>query len=283
MAFEEGESQELDTITEASVEDPSHSSEQGIETAPQSNPFWKEVEDKLGPNNYQLIQPYLSKVDAEYHRGITSANERLKPYQGFIDEGLDPETIRKSVNLARQLDASPETVYEHLGEFLRQNGRMPSQQELEQKVDEASDEEDPRDAQLRQLQEQQSQLQQFIQQSVQNSQKAELDRQADEWLNTEIKQLQDKNGFDEADTKEVVRIAAFEANKSGKEPDLAAAAQHYLDLQNRIRTTPRAGASAPRVPGAVGGGTPTGGGQDISTMTREQRQAYVAARLSGQQ
>lgn len=276
--FDGEDSQGLDN-TEASVEEQSYSTEESTtETAPQSNPFWKEVEEKLGPNNYAVIRPYLEKTDTEYRQGITKANDRLKPYQQyqpFIDQGVSPEILQQSMALARQLDAEPEKVYESLGNFLRQNGRLPDNQELAEQV--TSEEEDPRDAQLRQLQENQGQLQQFIQQQVASAHKAQMDQQADAWLDNEVKGLQAK-GFDGEDVKEIIRIATSQVN-SGQEPDLAKAAEHYVGLQNRIRTAPRPGSSAPRVPGGVGGGTPGAGTIDPAKMTKAERIAAVAARL----
>ena len=280
MAFED-EGQGLDN-TEASVEDQSYSPESNTETAPQGNPFWKEVEDKLGPNNYAVIQPYLAKTDAEYQKGITSANERLKsfqPYQPFIDEGISPEMIQQSVAFARQLDEAPEKIYESLGNFLRQNGRLPDPQELATEVQENTEEVDPRDAQLRQLQESQTQMQQFLQNQIVSAQQADMNRQADEWLDGEMKNLKETKGFADEDLKEIVRIAAVSANASG-EIDLNKAVAHYEALQNRIRTAPRPGAFAPQVPGGVGGGTPGTGTVDPSKMTKAERIAAVAARLS---
>lgn len=276
---DEAEGQGLDN-TEASVEDTSYSPEE-TETAPQGNPFWKEVEDKLGPNNYAVIQPYLNQADTAHREGIEKLNSRYSPYKGFIDQGISPEYLQQSVGLARQLEENPEQIYESLGNFLRQNGRLPSEQELGKQVEEdASEEEDPRDAQIRQLREGQEQLQQFINQSVASQQQAQMAQEADAWLDGELKKIE-AQGFDSEDMKEIVRIAASQSDRSGKEPDLAAAVQHYTDLQNRIRTAPRAGAGAPRVPGGVGGGTPGSTSQDPATMTKEQRIAAVAARFGG--
>lgn len=275
----EGEGQGL-VETEASVEDPSYSQEQSQEpAAPQDNPFWGELADKLGPNLYEVAKPYLSKADTAHREGIEKLNSRFEPYKGFIDQGVSPDMLNQSLALARQLDQSPETVYEQLGEFLRQNGRLPSPKELEKQIEEDpnAEAEDPRDAQLRQLMEQQNQLQQFIQASQQAALEQQAAAEADSWRDQQVEELK-KQGFDDSDIKEVFRFALAQVN-AGQEPDLAKAAQHYTELQNRIRTAPRPGASAPRVPGGAGGGTPNLGQNDPSKMSKEQRQALVAQML----
>lgn len=269
--------------TEASVEDPSYSQEQSQEPAAQDNPFWGELADKLGPNLYEVAKPYLSKADTAHREGIEKLNSRFEPYKGFVDEGVPPEMLQQSLALARQLDQSPETVYEQLGEFLRQNGRLPSPKELDQQIEETASEEeaDPRDAQIKQLMEGQTQLQEYIQQSQMAAIQQQAAAEADTWRDSQVKELQAK-GYDEADVKEIFRFALAQIN-SGQEPDLAKAAEHYAELQNRIRTAPRPGAAAPRIPGGVGGGTPSMGGSDPSKMTKEQRQALVASMISNKQ
>lgn len=259
---------------------PEGNSPQQVET-PQSNPFWKEVEDKLGPNNYQVIQPYLAQADTKHREGIEALNSRFKPYQPFIDQGITPDVIQASIGLVRTLNETPEVIYEKLHEFLEREGRLPNKQELQDEVENGQDEdEDPRDAQLRQLQERQQQFEQFFEQQAQAQVQQQMDQEADSWLEGEINNLKTAHAdYAEEDLKEVIRIAVAQT-REGQAPDIAKAAEHFESLRNRFRNAPRAADSAPRIPGGVGGGTPTGGAPSNAPKTAEQRQALVASMLA---
>lgn len=260
---------------------PEGNSPQQVET-PQSNPFWKEVEDKLGPNNYQVIQPYLAKADTEHREAIEKVNSRFKPYQPFVDQGITPDVIQASMGLVKQLNENPEVIYEKLGQFLEQNGRLPNKQELQAAVDEddPNEDEDPRDAQIRQLQERQAQFEQFFTGQAQMQQQQQMDQEADTWLEGEIQNLKSAHAdYTEEDLKEVIRIAVAQT-KEGQAPDIAKASQHFEALRDRFRNAPRATDSAPRVPGGAGGGTPNPGTARPSQQTAAERQALVAQMLS---
>lgn len=158
---------------------------------------------------------------------------------------------------------------------------MPSQAELKQEVQEDTEEADPRDQQLQALAEQQRLTAEFLQNQQLQSQQQAAAQEADTWLETEVSKLKDpKKGFDDADIKEIVRIAAFQAQQTGQDPDsLAAAEAQYVAMRDRIRTTPRPGQVAPRLPSGPGGGTPQQQAVDPSTLTKDQRRELVAQML----
>ena len=158
---------------------------------------------------------------------------------------------------------------------------MPSQAELKQEVQEDTEEVDPRDEQLQTLAEQQRLIAEFLQNQQLQGQQQAAAQEADTWLETEVSKLKDpKKGFDEADIKEIVRIAAFQAQQTGQDPDsLAAAEAQYVAMRDRIRTTPRPGQVAPRLPSGPGGGTPQQQAVDPSTLTKDQRRELVAQML----
>lgn len=271
--------------TEASVEVEGTAPETSTEATPQGNPFWKEVEDKLGPNNFAVIEPYLKNADAEYQKGITSANERLKPFKGFIDQGIQPEVLTQAMNLAVTIRDTPEVVYEHLGKFLEENGRLPSTEELKQEIADSEDpesEEDPRDKQLRELLERQEQTQNYLQAQEQERVQAAANAEADNWVTSELDRIQKAHPtYGKEDIQEILRIAAFQTQQSGQvQENFDAAVAQYEGLRGRLLST-RPGAAAPRVPGGAGGGTPGTGTVNPAQMSSADRQALVASMLSG--
>lgn len=270
------ESTELTESPELTAEAPQdHSTEE------QANPFWGEVEKLTGPNVYQLIKPHLAKADTEARQRVEAVNQSYAPWKAFADQGIQPQQVQQAIAVVRQLNESPEQVFESLRSFLEREGRMPSQAELKQEVQEDTEEADPRDQQLQALAEQQRLTAEFLQNQQLQSQQQAAAQEADTWLETEVSKLKDpKKGFDDADIKEIVRIAAFQAQQTGQDPDsLAAAEAQYVAMRDRIRTTPRPGQVAPRLPSGPGGGTPQQQAVDPSTLTKDQRRELVAQML----
>lgn len=270
------ESTELTESPELTTEAPQdHSTEE------QANPFWGEVEKLTGPNVYQLIKPHLAKADTEARQRVEAVNQSYAPWKAFADQGIQPQQVQQAIAVVKQLNESPEQVFESLRSFLEREGRMPSQAELKKEVEEDTEEVDPRDEQLQTLAEQQRLIAEFLQNQQLQGQQQAAAQEADTWLETEVSKLQDpKKGFDEADIQEIVRIAAFQAQQTGQDPDsLAAAEAQYVAMRDRIRTTPRPGQVAPRLPSGPGGGTPQQQAVDPSTLTKDQRRELVAQML----
>lgn len=277
------ESSEL-TSTEAPAEKQDHST--GNET--EANPFWGEVEKLTGPNVYKLIQPHLAKADTAARQRVEAVNQQYAPWKTFVDQGIEPQHVQQALGVVHQLNTAPEQVFESLRSFLEREGRMPSQAELKQEVieDESENEgqPDPRDQKIQELQEQLQQFQGFVTGQFTAQQQQAAAQEADAWLEAEIGRLSDpKNGYDQADIQEIVRIAAFQSQTSGQEPNLDAAAAQFNAMRDRIRTTPRPGQTAPRLPMGPGGGSPQGQ-VDLSSLTKDQRRELVANMLqSGKQ
>lgn len=270
------ESTELTESPELTPEAPQdHSTEE------QANPFWGEVEKLTGPNVYQLIKPHLAKADTEARQRVEAVNQSYAPWKAFADQGIQPQQVQQAIAVVKQLNESPEQVFESLRSFLEREGRMPSQAELKKEVEEDTEEVDPRDEQLQTLAEQQRLIAEFLQNQQLQGQQQAAAQEADTWLEAEVSKLKDpKKGFDEADIKEIVRIAAFQAQQTGQDPDsLAAAEAQYVAMRDRIRTTPRPGQVAPRLPSGPGGGTPQQQAVDPSTLTKDQRRELVAQML----
>jgi hypothetical protein len=247
----------------------------GPDTTGGFNPAWEPIKDKLGDAAFQLIQPELSKWDQGVNKRFETINSEYAPYK----ELGTPEEIQNYRSIVQQLDENPEAMYEALGNFLKENGRMPTQQEAQEIADEVDSEEtsseaiDPRYEELAKGQEQ---IRQFLEQQ----QEMELQQQAESELNAEIQDLVNSKGYSQDDMQEILRTAAFLSSQSDKVVPLAQAAEQFDALRERILTTPRPGDSAPRLL-PTSGGTPQGQSQkSVGEMSRNETQDLIAAFLS---
>ena len=277
--MDEAAGTEVDTSTE--VQEPSGPVETAEPTADADtssvNPAWESVRTKLDPVSFHAIEDELKKWDKSAESRISSLNQQLKQY----NELGSPEQLQTYASIAQKLDTEPETVYNALGEFLKQNGRLPeTEQEMQDAVDDQEDaesEENPLDPRIAQLEQQQQQLQEFLAQQEQ----AKIQQEADQALDQEIQELrQQMPDFTEDDVKEVLMRAAFQLQSGNQKVKLADVAQEYMDKTvNRIRAVPRPGDSAPRLL-PTSGGVPNGQQQTpLGKMSRTDVQDYIAASL----
>lgn len=238
------------------------------------NPAWESLRTKLDPISFKSIEEDLKGWDKSAETRISTLNSQLKPYK---DLG-EVEQLQSYAALAQQIDAQPEVIYEALGNFLRENGRMPeTQEELQDAVDETEDGQEYRDPRFDELQKQQEQMRQFLEQQ----ETVRMEQEADYALEQEIGQLQQSfPDFTNDDIQEVLMRAAFELN-NGSERKLDEIAKEYIEKTvNRIRAVPRPGDSAPRLL-PTSGGVPTSNGQGtpLGKMSRGDVQSLIAASL----
>jgi len=282
-------SQEFTSESTESVQAPeapqteNHSTDTQTQTPEQEpNPFWGEVEKLTGPNVYKLIQPHLAKADTEARNRISALNQSFAPWKQFADQGIAPEHVQQAIGVVQRLN-DPQgqvEVYESLRTFLEREGRLPNQAELAQEVEDNEDEEaDPRDQQLTALQQQQQAVMEFLQQQQEAQEQARIQQEADVWADNEWKRIMQAHpDLQKEDLADVAQILAAQTNR-GEAPDLDKAVAQYSAMRDRIRTTPRPGQLAPRVPSGPGGGTPSAGGVDPSNMSKDQRRELVAEML----
>jgi len=238
------------------------------------NPAWESLRTKLDPISFKSIEEDLKGWDKSAETRISTLNSQLKTYK---DLG-EVEQLQSYAALAQQIDAQPEVIYEALGNFLRENGRMPeTQEELQDAVDETEDGQEYRDPRFDELQQQQEQMRQFLEQQ----ETARMEQEADKALEQEIGQLQQSfPDFTQDDIQEVLMRAAFELT-NGSERKLDEIAKEYIEKTvNRIRAVPRPGDSAPRLL-PTSGGVPTSNGQGtpLGKMSRSDVQSLIAASL----
>ena len=241
------------------------------------NPAWDSLRSKLDPVSFHSIQEDLKNFDKNAESRISSLNQQLKEY----NELGSPEQLQNYATIAQRLDTEPETIYNALGEFLKQNGRMPeTEAELQDAVDEEEafgTEEAPVDPRLAQLEQQQQQMQEFLAQQEQ----VRVQQEADSALEQEIGELKKAHpDFTEDDVREVLMRAAFQLQSSGKAGKLSDVAQEYVDKTvNRIRAVPRPGDSAPRLL-PTSGGVPAGQqATPLGKMSRTDVQSLIASSL----
>ena len=242
------------------------------------NPAWDSLRSKLDPVSFHNIQDDLKTFDKNAESRISSLNQQLKQY----NELGSPEQLQNYAAIAQRLDTEPEVIYNALGEFLKQNGRLPeTAQEMQDAVDEeeATNENDeaPVDPRLAQLEQQQQQMQEFLEQQEQ----MRVQQEADVALEQEINELKQAHpDFTEDDVREVLMRAAFQLQSSGKAAKLSDVAQEYVDKTvNRIRAVPRPGDSAPRLL-PTSGGMP--GGQQakpLGQLSRNDIQSLIASSI----
>lgn len=266
---------EIETSTEV-VESsgPVDTADVPAESTSTGNPAWESLRTKLDPVSFHAIEEDLKKWDKSAESRISSLNQQLKSYS----ELGSPEQLQNYVAIAQKLDTEPEIVYSALGEFLKQNGRLPeTEKELQDAVDEQESDENPIDPRLAQLEQQQQMMQEFLAQQEQ----MRIEQEADAVLDQEIQELRAKMpDFTEDDVREVLMRAAFQLQSTGKTVKLADVAQEYLDKTvNRIRAVPRPGDSAPRLL-PTSGGMPGGQqAQSLGKLSRNDVQDFIAASL----
>lgn len=259
---------EVQEVTTSSEQEQSHSTEE--QSA--ANPYWGEVEKLTGPNVYRTIKPHLDKADAEANRRISAVNEAYKPWKAYADRGITPDHVQSAFGYVEKLN-TPEgqlEVYNALRSFLQENGRLPNEQELVQEVQDNAEETDPREAEIQELQQRIEQLQQFTEGQFSAQENARIQQEADVWADNEWKRVVSAHpDLSKEDLGDVAQILAAQTNR-GEEPNLDRAVAQFSAMRDRIRTTPRPGALAPRLPSGPGGGTPpASGGVDMSKLTKE--------------
>lgn len=239
------------------------------------NPAWESLRTKLDPISFKAIEDDLKGWDKSAETRISTLNSQLKTYS----ELGDADQLRQYAQIAQQIDANPEAIYEALGNFLQQNGRLPeSKKEMEDALDDVEEGgQELRDPRYDELAQQQEQMRLFLEEQ----ENTRVAQEADKALEQEIGQLQQKfPDFSEDDVQEVLMRAAFELS-NGDNRSLEQIAQEYIEKTvNRIRAVPRPGDAAPRLL-PTSGGVPTGNGQGtpLGKMSRGDVQSLIAASL----
>ena len=238
------------------------------------NPAWEPIKEKLGDAAFQLIQPELSQWDQGVNKRFETISSQYAPYK---DLG-SPEELANYKQIIEQMDSNPEAIYEALGTFLEENGRMPSKQEAQELADDIDEYgEDPSyDPRIDQLAQGQEQIREFLE----YQQEMEVQAQAEYELADEMNAIQQERGYSQEDMAEVIRQAAFLSSQSDNIVPLSVAADQFDALRERILTTPRPGDSAPRLLPTSGGTPSSAMNKSMGELSRNETQDLIAAFLN---
>lgn len=278
----------LDEGTDETTDDEVVSTDESTvtESAPAEsvNPAWEGLRSKLDPISFHNIQDDLKAMDSAAQQRITSQNEQLKPWKTFVDSGNTPEKVQQALTIADQLEKNPEAIYQYLGQFLQQTGRMPTSTEI-QKADDAGElddgsQQETEDPRFQQLAQQQQAITAFLEQQ----QMAQVQQAADAELDVETRSLRAAHPeLSDDDQTEIIRRAAFVAQQNqmrgvNKIPSLEEAYSDYAALRTRILSTPRPGGSAPKLL-PTSGGMPTTSGQQktLGQLSRSETQDLISS------
>lgn len=251
------------------------------------HPAWKPFEEALGPIHYRSIEPHLRSMNQAFESKIAATNKSLEPWKSFIDEGVDPQELVFTRQLANEINTDPMGFYTKLEAYLRQTGQLEAAAQVAQAAEqtagaEADPDEDPRIAQLQgQLEQLLAQQGEAQQQQIQWIQQQQYEQQvAGELSNleNEVQALKAK-GVDDRTIRGVLDRAELHHFRGGKPRPLAEVHAELVQEQQFIRNQPQAVDSAPRLPG-VSGGAPQPGGVDLSTASRSQSVDTLAALIS---
>lgn len=245
----------------------------GPEDSSGINPAWEPIKEKLGDAAFQLIQPELAKWDQGVSKRFDTLNQQYAPYK----ELGTPEELTGYKQIIQQMDSNPEAMYEALGTFLKESGRMPTQEEAQEIADELDDEaEVAKDPRFDELAKGQEQIRQFLEQQ----QAAEIQAKADAELASEIEELTNSRNYSKDDMREIISRAAFLSSTSNKIVPLSQAADEFDALRERILTTPRPGDSAPRLLPTSGGTPSNSQNKSMGELSRNETQDLIAAVLA---
>lgn len=243
------------------------------------NPAWEPIKEKLGDAAFQLIQPELSKWDQGVNKRFETINAQYAPYK---DLG-SAEELANYKQIVEQLDADPNAMYDALGKFLEETGRMPTQKEAQEIADEVEAEasNEAVDPRIDELAKGQEQIREFLEQQ----QQFELQQKAEAELASEIEELESSRGYSKDDMQEIISRAAFLSQQPDKNGNyqivpLSVAADQFDALRERILTTPRPGDNAPKLLPTSGGTPQNLQNKSMGDLSRGETQDLIAAVLA---
>lgn len=267
----------VDTSAEVSTTDsgPVDGGTSATESGNGGNPAWESLRTKLDPISFKAIEDDLKGWDKSAETRISTLNTQLKSYS----ELGDADQLRQYAQIAQQIDANPEAIYEALGTFLRENGRLPeTEKEMEDALDDVEEDgQVARDPRYDELAQQQEQMRLFLEQQ----EETRVAQEADKALEQEIGQLRQTHpDFSDDDIQEVLMRAALDMSNGGNRSLDELASEYIEKTVNRIRAVPRPGDSAPRLlPTSGGVATGVGQGTSLGKMSRGDVQSLIAASL----
>lgn len=238
------------------------------------NPAWTPLLEKIPTPFHDEIKPFLSEWDSNFNK----VQSQFAPYKPIIEQGIKPEDINQSLQLARLLSANPRLVYDQLAERFGFNSGQGREEETNEEDPEDNEEnnfdnpmDDPRLAPFIQ---QQQQMAEYLQQQQAIQQEQQLQQE----IQQEWQSIEKAHGspIPQDIRAEMIQRAIFIADQKGTEPSLKEGYDSYNAFVNKVRGQ-KANNTAPQVFGGNGGlpSTPQGITGDMSD---EDRINYIAER-----
>lgn len=242
------------------------------------NPAWTPIFEKIPKPFHEEITPFLSEWDKNFEK----VQSQFAPYKSFVDNGVAPEAINNSLQLAQLINANPRLVYDQLGERFGFAGGQ-GQEEVDDDGEETnSDGEENTDdlgnpldnPQLKPFIERQQQMEQYLAEQ----QRMQEERELEQSIQNEWRSIEQSHGSSiPQDIKtEMIQRAIMIADRTGKEPSIKEGYDDYNRFVARIRGQ-KANNAAPQVFGG-NGGLPSSPNGITADMSDQQRVDWIAER-----
>ena len=204
---------------------------------------------------HSKVTPHLQDMD----RNVQQQLEKYSPYKQFIDDGVDPDYLNKSVQLARAIAENPVEVHGNLTKALMDQGllRKDAEEQASEIMEENSDEsslyeEDIPDSVKKQMEAQRAELDAIKGQMSEQ----ELSRQTDvelKAINAEFDDLKSKYEVSPAQEQAVIELMESGLAR-GEMMSVYQAAKKLVEITGSgFKKAGQADLSQPNAPTVVGG------------------------------
>lgn len=154
---------------------------------PAWEPFLKDIPDSL----HHVVKSHLSEWDKGINSRFQEIHETYKPWKSLADEGVDADTAQYALNILRQLNDDPRSIYDALGQHYAEDWQLNQQQKSDDQYGAVEEEIDPRLAGLESQQE-------IMAQILLERYEQEQSQIADQEVEQELASLKEKYGdYDE--------------------------------------------------------------------------------------
>lgn len=117
----------------------------------QGNPNWNEFWESIPEQYREEVQPNLTPVLEKWDQNVQKRFDKYKPYERYVNDGLDPQVIDYGVNLLNKLDSTDGAmeVFGQIGQYLESQGLLSADDEEDEYEDDGEFDYDSLPIQLR--------------------------------------------------------------------------------------------------------------------------------------
>ena len=242
-----------------------------------NNPPWQSQLEKFPESVRHIARDAFTEWDKGTQQRFTAIQEKYKPYQSFVDQGVDAEKLNSAYGLSQLLEQDPPAFTRLLAKELGL-----TIQEAEAVAEEmAPDDNSDLDPRIVQMQQQQQGLMDYIQNRDQEEQTARDIQQQEQSLTAELDQIERQFGVMTLEVKNQVMREALRLSVEHNAPVTMTEAYNSLEsFVNSIRSAPRPGQNAPRILSSGGSVPIVPKGKTMGKMSNEETQNMVAEHLA---